>query len=89
MKYITTDKHPELKGGRIIDAEHSAYFVVDKNRPFITDIEKGYIKEVQEPEFTKNETIDFARHYAFNNTSDFISDESLEKEFNHWKKYRK
>ena len=65
MKYITTDKHPELKEGRIIDAEYSAYFVVDKNRPFITDIEKGYIKEVQEKEFTKDDMIELIR-FDFN-----------------------
>ena len=65
MKYITTEKHPELKEGRIIDAEHTAYFVVDKNRAFIEDIEKGYIKEVEEKEFTKSEAKE-AIEYCFN-----------------------
>ena len=63
MKYITTDKHPELKEGRIIDADYPAYFIVDGNRIFKDDIKDGFIKELQEPEFTKDDMMNFAIYH--------------------------
>ena len=59
MKYITTDKHSELKKGLIFEAEYPAYFVVWHNRDIETDLKHGYIKEVQEKEFTRGDMIAF------------------------------
>lgn len=69
MKYITTDKHPEFKkgieisiSGGNIQKEEMYRDAVGKwkaNDLIITNcIEKGYIKEVEEPEFTKSDLIE-------------------------------
>ena len=68
MKYITTDKHPDLKEGVIFRRSLS------RNDMYVSDVlemtyfpsfdfdillEKGYIKEVEEKEFTKSDMIGF------------------------------
>ena len=67
-KYITTDKHPELKEGIILKwgsdqpaglySQNGMYI----ESPIDSGLENGYIKEVQYPEFTKDEMIDFGEH---------------------------
>ena len=69
-KYITTDKHPELKENRIIESEYSGYFVIDGNRDFEDDIQNGYIKELQEPKWTDYDMIDFIEYWFINKTYD-------------------
>ena len=70
--FITTSKHPELKEGVGLQtkAPHSgsAWFTPNGVSFFKETIEmhhiKGYIKEVQKPEFTKAAMIEFARWYS-------------------------
>ena len=71
-KYITTDKHPEFKEGiKIVQTSgkiekeemfrdlsglwNAAKYIIDNA------LEKGYIKEVQEPEFTRDDMIGFGK----------------------------
>ena len=64
MKYITTDKHPELKEGVIIDDKKLKLGVICLHLFSDYDLElwehDGLIKELQEPEFTKDDMIEFA-----------------------------
>lgn len=67
MKFETTDTHPELKEG--LTMRYTSYddrwSVEPSNLYSCTDIQKdglledGYIKEVQEKEFTKDDMMDF------------------------------
>jgi len=62
-KYITTDKHPELKEGVVLTRQHHGdytFFLVDK----LCTVENGHIAdwiqnkfavELQEKEFTRND----------------------------------
>ena len=65
MKYITTDKHPELKCGIILECIsnlNGLYRSKDGwSAMYIGKVElsKGYIKELQEPEFTKDDMLQF------------------------------
>jgi len=77
MKYLTTDKHPELKEGIEVikhtisllgateykTSEGYGIFTIPE---FKHDLDKGYIKELQEPEFTKDDMIDFANDFISN-----------------------
>lgn len=82
-KFITTDKHPELKEGlNIIPTCHNDQITeycieikLDKVGNRVIDVmvreidyllAKGYIKELQEPEFTKDDMIDFALYHSDN-----------------------
>ena len=76
MKYITTSKHPELKEGLIFEYwSDSAQWVCGPSKFYKVMVnqleallEKGYIKEVEEPEFTKTDiedAIDFATERTF------------------------
>lgn len=73
MKYITTEKHPELKEGiEITCNDHSAApyeYLISRGRlelhSFTPDLENGYIKEVEEKEFTKSDA-KLAIDYCFN-----------------------
>jgi hypothetical protein len=63
MKYITTDKHPQLKDGIEVGGFIKGSYLVFTNDGIYTElhlqkcIEKGYIKELQEPEFTKDDLL--------------------------------
>ena len=67
MKYITTNKHPELKEGIEFDYwdNDSTWRAKPSNFYTCTDeqfqhlIEKGYVKEVEGKEFTKSDMIAF------------------------------
>ena len=73
-KYITTDKHPELKKGIIFnhEDERSSYCLhsCDESENIYIEqhvkngLANGYIKELQEPEFTKDDMIDFCIWYT-------------------------
>ena len=69
-KYITTDKHAEFKEGIILEKEYiDALGGKQETKYFISPLQfvrlhsstikrflqKGYIKELQEPEFTRND----------------------------------
>ena len=75
MKYITTDKHPELKEGLIIDGIEKGSYLVFTNEGIYVEIhkeksiEKGYIKEVEEKEYIESEVKDFAVYYNEHTTS--------------------
>ena len=68
-KYITTELHPELKEGIIFEQSQNrnSYCVhpaTDKSSLYMEQhtkkgLEKGYIKEVQEPKWTDQDMIDF------------------------------
>lgn len=68
MKYITTDTHPELKEGIEIKywENDSTWRTATTGLFRLTELQKdaelreGYIKELQEPEFTKDDMIEFA-----------------------------
>ena len=75
MKYKVTDKHPYLKNN-IITERQGDYRIsyntddVEWSRAILLDmidfnawIEFGWIEEIQEPEFTKNDMVDFALEY--------------------------
>ena len=88
MKYITTDKHPELKEGLICDSpgDFLVFKLVNGNHSIGKDalkdwIEKGYIKEVEEKEYTKSDMINFGQYYG-NHT------QGLETAFNEYLKIR-
>ena len=67
MKYITTDTHPELKEGIEFEKsiDYNDFYQSELGWTFILDdhfnecIENGYIKELQEPEFTKDDMMQF------------------------------
>lgn len=71
-KYRTTDKHPQLKPGVQVMESKSVndYFHFKGNCVFVNTVDfrvwlnDGYIEEIQEPEFTKDDMIDFANNYA-------------------------
>jgi hypothetical protein len=76
MKYITTDKHPELKKGIVFQKrlQNRNYysptgFVAIESEDIIASVSNGFIKELQEPEFTKDDMIDFV-HWAVINYSE-------------------
>ncbi len=68
--FITTNKHPELKEGLIFEywsdsglwvCGPSNFYKVMVNQ-LEALLEKGYIKEVEKPEFTKSDMIDLVRY---------------------------
>ena len=71
MKYETTNKHPELKEGLILEYwSDSSMWVCGPSKFYKVMVnqleallEKGYIKEEGEPEFTKSDMIDFANNW--------------------------
>ena len=93
MKYITTDKHPELKEGLIIQmwseghelgdkySTSQGLYVLFKNQ-LDSELKLGYIKEVEKFEFTKFDMIAF--HYWAGSVSEIDTKE----DFNEWKKLR-
>jgi hypothetical protein len=77
-KYITTSKHPELKEGVLID--FNGFFDIDgwtiynKDLKIESWLEKGYIKRLEEKEFTKSDMIDFVDWFDDNHgESKYIS----------------
>ena len=95
MKYITTDKHPELKKGLELD-----YWAVDdtwRARPssfyqcsdtqFQYLLAKGYIKEVEEKEFTISDIDDFLSYY-FNADINSALLNAVNHSFDTWLKQR-
>ena len=77
MKYITTDKHPELKEGIMLEySTHGQQYYTGSNMYHATHhqvkalLEKGYIKEVEEKEFTKSDMISLAGYISNNCNSD-------------------
>ena len=72
MKYITTDKHPELKEGikfkectgvdNYVKYSSKRRFYFLSHNQLQAEISKGYIKEVEEKEFTKSDMIEFSIH---------------------------
>ena len=92
MKYITTDKHPELKGGLILEfAENKSCLLLNYTGFYLEvgineTLEKGYIKELQEKEFTEDDMIDFV-HWAVRNYSEpYYNIIMARSDFNKWKK---
>ena len=86
MKYITTDTHPEYKEGLIFEAEYPAYFVLDRNRVIQEDLQLGFIKKVEEKEYTESNMIDFV-HWAVRNYSEpYYNIIMARSDFNKWKK---
>ena len=92
-KYITTDKHPELKEGIQFKTSGSRkdMLVSYKNQTvyiakFDIDelIEDNFLKELQEPEFTRDDMLWFARWYS---STEF--DESGVDIVNEWKENNK
>ena len=76
MKYITTDKHPELKEGLILESNYcfdiiinygAAADIKDNNTMKYSSsymLEKGYIKEVQEKDWTDADMIEFTNRIS-------------------------
>lgn len=66
-KYITTKKHPELKEGLVFEqsilkeekVSISFARIYMNTEELKQALEFGYIKEVEKPEFTKSDMIDF------------------------------
>ena len=89
-KYITTDKHPELKENMILEHSiHGNQHYTPSNMYHATDqqivvmVEKGFIKEAEQPEFTKSDMIDF-RSWSGSGT-----EEEASYDFNEWDKLNK
>jgi hypothetical protein len=66
MNYETTDIHPQMKAGQVIDQDNDNYQFTLGGKTFFTGLQtieawesNGYIKEVEELEFTKSDMIDF------------------------------
>ena len=82
-KYITTDKHPELKEGLILKSETgqpSCLYTCDGmyiENDIKLGLKKGYIKEVQEPEFTRGDMIDFW-NFAKDHDESVIANDGLD-----------
>lgn len=78
-KYITTDKHPELKEGLIFKKDKHDNLYLD-DYPTITiqngkadlDIKAGYIREIQEPKWTDDDMIGIACHCRTMNRNEII-----------------
>ena len=92
MKYITIDKHPDIKEGTIFrksEGRTQMYVSETSCITYITEsdldesIEKGYIKEVEEKEFTKSDMIEFYIHVVRPSSLAISKDV-----FNEWKKQR-
>jgi hypothetical protein len=69
-KYKTTSKHPGYKEGLIIKlSSNDNSYLEDHDYDFYYDfpidlaLKKGWIEEIQEPEFTRNDMIEFAKYY--------------------------
>ena len=92
MKYITTDVHPHIREGvgvELNDERMASHYypegalLVYCGVDFLDHLHSGYIKEVEEKEFTKSDMIEFANWCINNgNYSDTIY-------FNNWIKQRK
>ena len=88
MKYITTDTHPELKEGIMLEySTHGQQHYTGSNMYHATHhqvkalLEKGYIKEVEEKEFTKSdmESVVYEAHKQYE--GDYINLRSAAKTF--------
>lgn len=89
-KYKVTKNHPDLKKGVEIKKDNDNYYIGDNSDNFlISDYiielweKEKWIKRIQEPEFTKDDMIDFVKYYDYK-SPDFELDI-----FNKWLKYRK
>jgi len=68
-KYITTSKNPIFKEGIKFESESHSYITIFQEDIEISHLLKhGYIKEVQDPEFTKDDMVSFARWYSNHGT---------------------
>ena len=88
MKYITTDTHPCYKPGIILHtdesgnlADDSLYCIIYKGA-IDTNIKYEHIKELQEPEFTKDDVFSF--HHFVKNSTILTTDDEY---FNEWIEY--
>ena len=67
-KYKTTKKHPCCKEGLIIRSSCDNIWIEDNEYEFDYDypiemaLEDGWIEEIKEPEFTKDDMINFVYH---------------------------
>jgi len=94
MKYITTDKHPELKEGIVLKGNghqyecRLGYKIFFAGQPCIDEwLNNEFIKIVQEKEFTKSDMNDYGKFRA--GFADEPNDD-IEKLFiNDWLKQRK
>ena len=95
MKYITTDKSRELRAGIILkqSSHDGKYYSPDgftsysgHQKNVLLELEE--IKELQEPEFTKDDMIDFAKHIDENEFDFPEVNESYMKILINWLKQR-
>ena len=90
-KYITTNKHPDLKKGVIFNGTDKQYEFKLGYKTFYCGqptidiwLKKGYIKEVEKPEFTKADNIDLII-YTFDEAGKSpLRMEDAESIFNDW-----
>jgi hypothetical protein len=92
-KYKTTDKHPFYKEGIIIEEKYSDEIWIHdigEIAPYDYNIayalEKGWIEEIQEPEFTKNDMIDILEYVDYCSATKFKL--SYFEVMNNWLKQR-
>jgi len=92
-KYRVTDKHPELKEGIVFSQKYVSddeYLSTSETLIIIESdifklIDKGWIKEIQKLEFTKDDLLSFGDYCAVCHLgSDSV--EVDEMDFNKWKK---
>ena len=94
MKYITTSKNPIFKEGINFESEGHSFISIRFNSGDTKDFEishllkHGYIKEVQEPEFTKDDMIEFVK-YLYDYYDQSSGMEYLNGQFNNWLNQRK
>ena len=88
-KYITTDKHPELKKGVIIEFEFGEWgsykgWIYMKKEDIDLSLKKGFIKELQEPKWTDEDMIAFTRFsgYVMENDSAMVALEKFKQNKN-------
>lgn len=94
MKYLTTYDHPELKQGiEISQAQDGIYYSQAGFAQFTEHqikamLESGKIKEVQEPEFTKDDMYDFGAWFK-DRVKSMTYHLAWEDEFKAWLNQRK
>ena len=76
-KYITTEKHPQIKSGFVFKTDSHGNLYLDDYPTIRIDagyadmnIKSGYIKELQEPTWTDQDMIDFGIWAMKNDSGD-------------------
>jgi hypothetical protein len=98
-KYRVTEKHPQLKEGitsSYTNGGDISFRLVNNNihrlgeKDIIDNIKKGWIEEIQEPEYTKSDLLDFACYFNINIPSDmkFSTPDSMIEFVDSWIKWR-